>query len=304
MDQNGQPMAVGSPDQMRGSEQYSESMRPQGFGNVGYLRNTACSYPFKARHSSFQQAASLGARVPGGRECPSPALTKGGKLAVLLQSGLQRALAGRAAQEQATVRLARATDAVGRVTTFGYDALSRPASVTNAAIQAMPVVQRAYTPDGLTASLTIARSNTVFNVTNLAYDGFDRLATTTYPDSSTEVLSYDAGGNVLTRKTRKGDTITFTYDTLNRLSTKVAPSEPTVTYTYDLAGRLTAASDTSAAMTAAASPAGTLGTITVSYDQANRPVGFSYGPAPAQAAPTASQSGFADATNRRIAILG
>ena len=110
-------------------------------------------------------------------------------------------------------------------------------------------------------------------------------------------------GNVLTRKTRKGDTITFTYDTLKRLSTKAAPSEPTVTYTYDLAGRLTSASDTSAAMTAAASPAGTLGTVTMTYDQANRPLGFTFGPAPAQTTPTASQSGFAyayDATNRRI----
>ena len=94
-------------------------------------------------------------------------------------------------------------------------------------------------------------------------------------------------GSVLTRKTRKGDTITFTYDTLNRLATKAAPSEPTVTYTYDLVGRLTSASDT--------------GTVTMSYDQPNRPVGFSFGPAPA--APTASRSGFAytyDAANRRI----
>ena len=107
------------------------------------------------------------------------------------------------------------------MTVFGYDALGRPASVSNPAIQAMPLVQRAYTADGLTASLTIARSNSVFNVTNFAYDGFDRLATTTYPDTSTEVLGYDADNNVLTRQTRAGPTITYTYDTLNRLSTWV-----------------------------------------------------------------------------------
>ncbi len=68
--------------------------------------------------------------------------------------------------------------------------------------------------------------------------------------------------------------------------------------------RTTSASDTSAAMTAAATPAGTLGTVTMTYDQVNRPLGFSFGPAPAQTAPTASQNGFAyayDATNRRIA---
>jgi hypothetical protein len=53
--------------------------------------------------------------------------------------------------------------------------------VSNAAIQSAPLVQRAYTPDGLTASLTIARDNATFNVTNFAYDGLDRLSTTTYP---------------------------------------------------------------------------------------------------------------------------
>jgi YD repeat-containing protein len=168
-----------------------------------------------------------------------------------------------------------------------YDALSRPALVSNAAVQAMPLVQRAYAPDGLIASPTIAQSNTTFNVTSLAYYGLDRLSTTTYPESSTEVLSYDADSNVLTRQTRASQTITFTYDTLNRLSTKAAPSEATVTYSYDLAGRLIGASDTSAAMTAAASPSGTLSVASMTYDQLNRPLGFTFGPAPA---PTASMS--------------
>jgi RHS repeat-associated protein len=41
----------------------------------------------------------------------------------------------------------------------------------------------------------------------------------------------------------------------------------------------------------------------MTYDQLNRPLGFTFGPAPAQTAPTASQSSFAysyDQTNRRI----
>lgn len=85
-------------------------------------------------------------------------------------------------------------------------------------------------------------------------------------------------GNVLTRKTRKSDT--FTYDTLDRLATKAARSELAVAYTYDLAGRLTAASDTSAAMTAVASPAGTLGTVTMTYDQAAMLDWYAFGPGP------------------------
>jgi YD repeat-containing protein len=119
-------------------------------------------------------------------------------------------------------RLVSVSDPVGRVTAFGYDALSRPTQVSNAAIQSAPLVQRGYTADGLTASLTIARNNTTFNTTNLGYDGFDRLSTTAYLDSSTETLGYDADGNVLTRQTRAGQTITFTYDALNRLKTKAA----------------------------------------------------------------------------------
>jgi RHS repeat-associated protein len=197
-------------------------------------------------------------------------------------------------------RLTSTTDPVGRVTTLGYDALGRPAQVSNAAIQSAPLVQRAYTADGLTASLTIARNNTTFSTTSLAYDG---LATTTYPDTSTETLGYDADGNVLTRLTRASQTITFTYDTLNRLSTKAAPSEATVTYAYDLAGRFTGASDTSAAMTVAATPSGTLATASIGYDQMNRPLSFVFGPAPAQTTPSAGSSGFAylyDLTNRRI----
>ncbi len=54
--------------------------------------------------------------------------------------------------------------------------------------------------------------------------GFDRLATTTYPLGTTEVLTYDADSNVSTRKTRANQTIGFTYDTLNRLKTKTPPA--------------------------------------------------------------------------------
>jgi YD repeat-containing protein len=55
-----------------------------------------------------------------------------------------------------------------------------------------------------------ARANTTFSTTSLAYDGLDRLATTTCPDSSTETFSHDADGNVLTRLTRASQTIMLT----------------------------------------------------------------------------------------------
>jgi YD repeat-containing protein len=68
-------------------------------------------------------------------------------------------------------------------------------------------------------------------------------------------LTYAAGSNVLTRKTRANQTISFAYDTLNRLKTKTPPSPaPVVSYTYDLAGRLTGIGDTSASIAAAVPP--------------------------------------------------
>jgi YD repeat-containing protein len=107
-------------------------------------------------------------------------------------------------------------------------------------------------------------------VTSFTPDGFDRLSTTTYPDSSTQVLVYDADSNVLSRQTRAGATISFTYDTLNRLSTKAAPSEPTVTYSYDLASRPLGFSDTSASIVVP-STVGTIATVTSTYDSLNSP---------------------------------
>src|SRR5437773_12299683 len=59
---------------------------------------------------------------------------------------------------------------------------------------AYELLQQTYTPDGLLASLTDANGH----ATSFAYDGFDRLATTTYPLGSTEAFTYDADGNLVT----------------------------------------------------------------------------------------------------------
>jgi len=197
-------------------------------------------------------------------------------------------------------RLSSATDGAGRVTRYGYDTLSRQLSISNLAIQTAPLLQRSYTPDGLLASLTDANNH----ATGFAYDGLDRLSTTTYPLGSTETFTYDADNNVLTRKTRAGQTITFTYDTLNRLKIKTPPSPaPVVTYGYDRTGRLTSVSDTSAAVTAAASPSGPY-VAGYSYDAMNRPTAASWSPAPAQAAITASSVTFGHAYNKANQRIG
>jgi RHS repeat-associated protein len=200
-------------------------------------------------------------------------------------------------------RVVSSTDPLLRRTTYTYDPMSRLLTTANLAIQSTPLEQRSYSPDGKLASLTTANAS----ATAFGYDGFDRVSTTTYPDTSFETLSYDNDNNVLTRLTRKGDTITYTYDTLNRLSTKTPPSpSPVVTYSYDLVNRPIGVNDNSAAIASAVPPSG--GTIQfaaiASYDQLNRPIGVSWTPAPTQTTPTISTVAFAhtyDPTNRRQA---
>src|SRR6266851_9064755 len=143
--------------------------------------------------------------------------------------------------------------------------------------------------------------------TSYGYDALSRqisisnLAIQGYPLGSTEVLTYNADSNVLSRKTRAGQTIGFSYDTLNRLITKSPPSPATaVNYGYDLNNRLTSVSDGSAAVPAAVPPSGTSIQFKTSaaYDTVNRPTGISWTPAPTAAAPTASSVKFTHTYNK------
>ena len=204
-------------------------------------------------------------------------------------------------------RLANVTNAVGRVTLYGYDALSRPVTIVNPAIQATPLLTRQYTPNGLTATLSDAKGNRLA----YTYDGFDRLASTTYPataafGSTAESFTYDADGNVRTRTTRRGDTITYGYDTLNRLASKAEPfGTSSVSYAYDLAGHVTSVSDNGVALAAAAQATSLV--TNASYDALNRPLSVNWSPVAAQAPPGLPAAvGFShryDATNRRIGTI-
>ncbi|WP_395714456.1 RHS repeat-associated core domain-containing protein [Reyranella sp.] len=208
-------------------------------------------------------------------------------------------------------RLARTTDAEGRVTTFEYDNVGRPTATYNLAIQSAALVSQTYTPNGLRASLTDAKSNK----TDFTYDDFDRLTTTKYPATdapsppqaaTTETFTYDNDGNIVARKSRADQNFTFDYDGLNRLIMKSVPGGQTISYSYDLAGRLTSVGDNSAAIVPAVSPTGSTVAYatTFTYDALNRPTGVVWDPAPAVTAPAAGplvtfEHGY-DRTNRRI----
>lgn len=195
-------------------------------------------------------------------------------------------------------RLSPVTDPTGAVTVYGYDPLSRVNAVSDPAIQSNPLMQKTCTPDGLPASLTVARSSSIADTTNYTYDGFDRLSITAYPDSSTETLSYDADSNMLTRQTARA--------TRSPSATTVEPARDQGgshrgdgDWGYDLDGRPTMVGDTSAAIIAPSTSASDA--AITSWDAMNRPLAVSW--SPAQTAPTASTTTFGygyDPTNRRV----
>ena len=47
------------------------------------------------------------------------------------------------------------------------------------------------------------------NVTTYGYDGFDRLLTTTYPNTKVESVAYNPTGTLATRTTRNNEVFTF-----------------------------------------------------------------------------------------------
>ena len=118
------------------------------------------------------------------------------------------------------------------------------------------------TPNGQIDTVTDANGN----ITNLDYDGHDRLHRTFFPDPTSgmpclpalphsnatvscgtnqkyEQLGYDPNGNVTSKRTRSAATISLAFDALNRETTRTVPNNPlghfarTLSKSYDLAGR-------------------------------------------------------------------
>jgi hypothetical protein len=102
-DPNSGNVKFGSPQQIPGMLSASAASGAQpasaDLDSSGVSFNQPTSPNPQVIKPSPQQAAQMGA-TPGGVNALSPALTKGGKLATLLMSGLQGALAGRAKSEE------------------------------------------------------------------------------------------------------------------------------------------------------------------------------------------------------------
>ncbi|MEI9933182.1 MAG: RHS repeat-associated core domain-containing protein [Rhizomicrobium sp.] len=99
-----------------------------------------------------------------------------------------------------------------------------------------------YYPNGEQKTIEDANNN----ITSYAYDNWVRPTTTTFPDSSTEVLTLDEDANVKARKTRAGGTINYGYNDLDWITTKTMPITAgtlDTSWTYRLNGKIDTLTD-------------------------------------------------------------
>ena len=145
------------------------------------------------------------------------------------------------------------TDANGKTTQYGYDALGRLTGVTDALNQITN-----YTYDEV--SNRIAQTDANNHTTNYAYDQRGRRTKRTLPLGQAETYTYDPAGNLLTKTDFSGKITTYSYDPANRLLSKTPDASfnaPAVTYGYTNGRR--------------ASMTDVTGTTVYSYDTNGRP---------------------------------
>jgi RHS repeat-associated protein len=130
-------------------------------------------------------------------------------------------------------------DPLGRTTTFAYDPLNRPLTVTNPAGQA---IQYQYDAVGNLSQWKDEEGR----ATRTAYDALNRPILITDTLGGVTALAYDANGNLLAETDPEGRVTTYGYDTFNQLIAVINALGETTQYEYDRVGnllRLTAANN-------------------------------------------------------------
>ncbi|MBI2781170.1 MAG: RHS repeat protein [Chloroflexi bacterium] len=128
-----------------------------------------------------------------------------------------------------------ATDPVGNVTTFTYDALGRQLTEVTPGDSSIPALTTTTTYDELGNPLTETQGWTgVTRTTTRAYDKANRETSVTDPAGVVTSTTYDAAGNAIS-STGAGVTTTRTYDGLGRALTETVGGA-TTTHLYDPAG--------------------------------------------------------------------
>jgi RHS repeat-associated protein len=120
------------------------------------------------------------------------------------------------------------TNANGKVTRYGYDAVNRLATITD---PLSFITSYGYDPVSNVISLTDANGkNNTFS-----YDNDNRLAQASYSDGSIVRYTYDADSNRTSLIDPHGTT-SYVYDALDRVTSIVFPGSVGVQYTYDPVG--------------------------------------------------------------------
>ncbi|HQR72070.1 MAG TPA: hypothetical protein PLE54_15805, partial [Burkholderiaceae bacterium] len=133
-------------------------------------------------------------------------------------------------QYDANGNLTATTDALGRITSQSYDALNRLRAVTQpkpSGSEPNPVTQ--FGVDGLDQLTSVTDARNL--VTGYTVSGLGDLTQQVSPDTGTTINTFDAAGNLKTRKDARGKTTTYTYDGINRL-TQAKYGDATITNFY------------------------------------------------------------------------
>jgi RHS repeat-associated protein len=149
------------------------------------------------------------------------------------------------ARDATTGLVQSATDARGKVTSFGYDASGNLTSVTS------PLGRRttiAYDSSGRATSTVDGRGNeTGANPddyrTSFTYNAADQLLTSTDPLGHTTTLAYDLAGNLASVTDAKSHVTSYGYDAANELTTVTAPGAVVTGYSYDPVGNILTRTD-------------------------------------------------------------
>lgn len=131
-----------------------------------------------------------------------------------------------ALEYDANGNLTKATSALPQVTRFGYDALSRRRTTTDAA---NAVTNTGYDANGQATSVVDARSI----ATTYTIDGLGNLTQTSSQDTGLTQYTYDEGGNLLSSTDAKQQRTTYTYDALGRPLLITYADASTVSFLYD-----------------------------------------------------------------------
>jgi len=111
-------------------------------------------------------------------------------------------------------------DALGNVTSFGYDRAGRPTTTTDPSLN---TTSRSYDNAGNLISQTDGRDN----VTKYSYDSRGQLIKVTNALDEDTLYSYDNAGNMISQTDGRGNTSVFSYNVRNLLSVRTDPGDIT-----------------------------------------------------------------------------